>query len=324
MPHILVLGITKPAAIDPLLERDDITHEILLQATEADLLARVPEADAIMARLEPITRAVVDAAPRLRVVSRHGVGFDTVDVDALTRRGIPLTVTASANAVSVAEHALSLLFALRKQTVTLDRLVREQRWSERNEPRVFDIDGTTLFLVGFGRIGRKLTPRARALGMRVLVLDPYVADADVAAAGGERVRELATGLRQADAVSLHAPLTETTRGLLDAAAFAAMKPGAVLVNTARGGLVDEAALHAALCSGQLAGAGLDTLSAEPPPPDHPLLGLDNVVLSPHTAGMSLEAQHRMAVEITVNTLAALDGALSPSVVVNREVLSAGA
>ena len=323
MPHILVLGITTPAAVELLDQRDDVSYEILDDATEADVIEHAPQADGIMVRLEPITQAVVDAAPKLRVVSRHGVGFDTVDVAALTKRGIPLTITATANAVSVAEHALSLLFALRKQTLAMDRFARNDQWPDRDTVEILDIDSTTLLLIGFGRIGKKLAPRAQALGMRVLVLDPYVSEAEVGDAGCEPVKDLHEGLRKADAVSLHTPLTDATRHIMDARAFAAMKPESVLINTARGGLVDEEALFDALHTGQIAGAGLDTLQSEPPPADHPILGLDNVVLSPHAAGLSREAMHRMGVETTVNTLAGLDGELTPFVVVNREVLSAG-
>ena len=320
MPHVLILGINAPAATKLLEQRADITYEVVNGASEADIIKLAPHAEGIMVRLEPITRAVVDAASRLRVVSRHGVGFDTVDVEALTRRGIPLTVTATANAVSVAEHAISLLFALRKQTLALDRIVRLNRWSERNRVETLDLDGTSLLLVGFGRIGRKLAPRAQALGIRVMVLDPYVSEADARDAGCELVRDLHRSLGKADAVSLHSPLTGETRHVMDAGAFQAMKPGAVLINTARGGLVDEPALVDALRSGRLAGAGLDTLNMEPPDANHLLLTLDNVVLSPHSAGMSREAQHRMAVETTQNTLSGLDGTLQPTVVVNRNVL----
>ena len=320
MPHILVFGISAPAAIELLERREDISYEIVHDASEADVIKLAPKADGIMVRLEPVTQAVVDAAPGLRVVSRHGVGYDTVNVAALTKRGIPLTVTATANAVSVAEHAISLLFALRKQTLAMDRFVRESRWSERNTVESLDLDGTTLLLVGFGRIGRKLAPRAQALGMRVLVLDPYVSDAEASDAGCELVNDLHSSLGRADAVSLHTPLTDDTRDLMDARAFRALKPGSVLINTSRGGLVDENALLDALRSGHLAGAGLDTLRSEPPPPDHPLLLLENVVFSPHAAGMSREAQHRMAIETTENTLAGLDGTLTPQVVVNRTVL----
>ena len=321
MPHILVLGISTRAAIEILERRPDVTFEQVDGATEEDVVALAPRADGIMVRLEPITQAVVDAAPNLRVVSRHGVGFDMVDVDALTRRGIPLTITATANAVSVAEHTMSLLFALRKQTLVLDRLVRQNRWSERNTAETRELAGTTLFLVGFGRIGKQLASRALAFGTRVTVLDPYASHTDIRDAGCEPIADLHEGLGQADAVSLHTPLTEETANVMNAEAFAAIKPGSVFVNTARGGLVDEDALFDALQSGHLAGAGLDTLRSEPPPPDHPLLSMENVVFSPHAAGMSLEAQHRMAVETTENTLAGLDRTLVPSVVVNRSVLS---
>jgi len=321
MFHVLVLGDFNEVALELLDARDDVTYEVLTGGAPGEILEHAPAANAIMAMLEVIDRSVVEAAPSLRVVSRHGVGFDTVDVDALTERGIPLAVTATGNAVSVAEHAMSLLFAVRKQTVTLDRLVRDGRWSERGRHPIYDLHGTTLLILGFGRIGRQLAVRAKAFGIRVQALDPWVSDAEVEAAGGERVTDLHAALAGADAVSLHLPLSEETRGMFDAAAFAATKPGAVFINTARGGLVDEDALCEALRSERLAAAGLDTLQAEPPPDGHPLLALPNVVLSPHAAGMTEEARRRMATETAINALAGLDGRLTPEVVVNRSVLS---
>ena len=254
------------------------------------------------------------------MVSRHGVGHDSVDVDALTARRIPLAVAATANMVAVAEHAFAMLLALVKRSRQADRAVRAGRWGERHLLVPTELAGKTLLLVGLGRAGRQLTQRALAFGMRVLAVDPNLSPAQIKEAGAVPMAGLTTALPEADAVSVHLPLTSATRGLMGEAQLRAMRAHAVLINTARGGLVDETALVAALREGRIGGAGLDVLDQEPPSPEHPLLACENVLLSPHLAGVTAEATRRMAVEAAENVLAALAGRLDPAVCVNPEVL----
>jgi len=320
MPHILVVGALHADAMAQLDARPDVTYETVADAGEAELIARAAGADAFTVRTQRIPAAVIDAAPALKVVSRHGVGYDNVDLAALDRRGIPLTVTATANAVTVAEHSLSLMLALAKHTIAFDAAVRGDRWGDRLSRQAWELAERTLLIVGFGRIGRELAARARAFGMDVVVYDPFVDAAAAAAAGVGHAPDLMAALEAADVVSLHLPRTPETEGLIGAAELAAMRPTAVLINAARGGLIDEAALAAALKAGEIAGAGLDTFAVEPPAADHPLFALDNVVLSPHIGGVTGESLRRMGLETVANTLAALDGALDPAVVVNRQVL----
>lgn len=260
------------------------------------------------------------AAPRLRAVARIGVGYDTVDVAALTRRRIPLMVAGTANSPSVAEQALFFMLALAKRGAALDARVRAGHWRQGLTDFPVDLQGKSVLLIGFGRIGTRTAKLCRACGMKVVVFDPYVDVATVRAAECEPASTLDAALARADFVSLHCPKTDETRGLFDAARLARLKPGAYLINTARGGLVDELALHAALVSGKIAGAALDVLETEPPPSDHPLLGLPNVLVAPHMAGVTREAMDRMAVATVGNLLRALDGDPDPENVVNREVL----
>lgn len=306
-------------------ERPDVEVAITQHISGPGLAEAVRDAHGLLVRTAVIDKAVIDAAQVLEVVSRHGVGYDAVDVAALSARGIALTITPGANAVSVAEHAMFQMLALAKRCQEHDRGVREGRFNAlRGAMLPMDVQGKTLLILGFGRIGRLLAPRARAFGMRVLACDPYIDQAIIEAADCTAVTDFRAVLPQCDVVSVHTPLSEQTRGMLSVAEFAQMKSTALLLNTARGGIVDEDALAAALQAGRLAGAGIDVFASEPSPPDtsHPLFRCDNVILSSHCAGVSQEAGIRMGMMATQNILDAFDGKLSPDVVVNREILSA--
>lgn len=269
-------------------------------AEEVAALAARVGADAIISRQGPVTAAVMDAAPGLRVVARHGVGVDDVDLAEATRRGILVTRTPGANTQAVAEHTLALLLALAKALPALSAGVAAGGWRE-GAARVRDVAGLRLGLVGFGAIGRAVARLALPFGMRVLAYAPTPLDMP----GVEAVTSLAGLLARSDALSLHLPLRPDTRGLIGAAELAALPAGAFVLNTSRGGLVDEAALLAALESGHVAGAGLDVFEDEPPPPSHPLRGHARVICTPHVAGVtdgSLVAMGVMAAECVVAAL----------------------
>ena len=322
MPHILLTGTIHQAGMDVLAARPDVTVEPIEDSADADFLGRLPAADALIIRTAVVPAAAVEAAERLRVVSRYGVGYDNVPVDTLTRRGIPLTVVGNVNAVTVAEHTMFMMLALAKRCAAHDRAVRTGNWAIRNNFAAVELAGRTLLILGFGRIGREVARRALAFDLTVLVYDPYVGAAAVAAAGGRKIEDWRTALGEADVVSLHLPRTPETEGAIGAAELAAMRPGAFLINAARGGLVDEAALAAALRDKSIGGAGLDTFDAEPPSPDNPLLALDTVIVSPHCAGLTDECAARMGVAAARNALDGIDGRLDPALVVNRDVLAA--
>ncbi len=279
----------------------------------------IGDADAVVTRNAGLDAAAMEAAPRLRVIGVHGVGVDPVDVGRATALGIPVVNTPGTNARSVAEHALALALALARQLPAGDRAAREGRFDFKFHARLVELSGRTLGIVGAGTIGRLTARLARTgLGMRVLGWSPSGDARRLMRAGITPVADLDTLLAACDVVSLHVALTERTRGLLDARRLALMRPSAFLVNTARGGVVDEIALASALAEGRLAGAGLDVFRREPLPPDHPLLRAPNVVLSPHAAGSSEEALRRTALEVA--RLVLLVGAgRRPASLVNPEV-----
>ena len=231
--------------------------------------------------------------PQLLAVSSGGAGYDTVDVDACTRAGVAVVNQAGGNSAAVAEMTIGLMLAVSRRIVESDRRLRTERGFSRESLMGHDIGGKTLGLVGIGHIGSKVAVLARAFGMRVLAVDPLLPPEDIRARGAEPA-ELDALVGRADIVSLHCPLDDATRGMFDAKRLAAMKPGALFVSTARGGIHDERALVDALRSGHLAGAGLDVWDAEPPPLDHPLLALPGVVATFHTAGVSHEGRRNVA------------------------------
>jgi D-3-phosphoglycerate dehydrogenase len=262
----------------------------------------------------------LEAAQDMQVVARIGVGYDSVDVTALSRRKVPLMVAGTANSPSVAEQAMFMMLTLAKRAVELHALVKDGRWSTRLGLLPFDLFGKTVLIVGFGRIGTRTAKRCLAMEMTVQVYDPYKSAAEIKAAGCEPVADLDAALPRADFVTLHCPKTPETTGLFDAARLARMKPSAYLINTARGGIVVEKALHDALVAGKLAGAGLDVFEQEPPPLGHALFELPNVIIAPHVAGVTREALDRMGEQTARNMLSALDGEPIRQNVINQDVL----
>ena len=264
--------------------------------------------------------AELRVSPDIKVVARHGVGYDLVDVPALTRARVPLMITGIANSPSVAEHALYMMLELAKRGAAFHAMVVENRWSQRIAQGLpGDLFEKTVLIIGFGRIGTRLAKMCLALGMRVCIYDPYVDAAIIVATGGIPESNLNNALAKADFVSLNCPKTAKTTGLIGADQLARMKSTAFIVNTARGGILDEAALHVALTTKQIAGAGLDVTEREPPNPDNPLLKLPNVVLAPHMAGVTREALDRMAIAMVNNILSVLDGHPVMENVVNKEI-----
>ena len=260
------------------------------------------------------------ASRDMKVVTRIGVGYDAVDVPALSRSKVPLMVAGTANSPSVAEQALFMMLMLAKRATEMHGIVKDGTWGQRLGKLPFDLFGKTVLIIGFGRIGTRTAKRCLAMEMQVLVYDPYKPAADIEAAGCEPVDDLDAALPRADFVSIHCPKTPETVGMFDAARLKLMKPAAYLINTARGGLVDEKALYDALVSGKLAGAGLDVFAQEPPPLGHSLFDLPNVILAPHVAGVTREAVDRMSEQTARNILSALDGEPIRQHVINPDVL----
>ena len=318
MSQVVVVGKIHQSGFEVFKVRHDVNVYQLLNVDEQVMRKAAAEADAILIRTSRLSKEAIDGARRLKVVARHGVGFDNIDVAALTAKGIPLALVGNVNSTSVAEHALYLLLACMKNGVSYDRATREGRWSVRDSLSASDLKGKTLLIVGLGRIGREVALRAMAFGMRVAGFDPWVQ------AGSVNMDisfhdDLKSAVQEAHAISLHLPLTSDTANLFDRELIGLMRKDAVLISTARGGLIDEVALAEALHAGALKAAGLDVFETEPPAKDHPLYGLDNVVLSPHSAALTEECAERMAVISAQNCLDGLDGRLDPALLANPQV-----
>jgi D-3-phosphoglycerate dehydrogenase / 2-oxoglutarate reductase len=307
--------------VDLLRRRDDIEVQVYPAGIkQSELLPMLSDAAGIALSGTPYRQAEMDASPAMQVVARIGVGYDTVEVPALTARRVPLMVAGTANSTSVAEHAFHLMMALAKRTPALDAMVRKGNWGDRHAGLPMELSGKTVLIVGFGRIGTRSARRCQGFDMNVLIFDPYVPAEKIADAGCERVTDLDATLPNADFVSIHCPKNPETVGMFNAARLARMKRGAFIVNTARGGIIDEPALHAALSSGQLAGAGLDVFDMEPTPVNNTLLELDTVITSPHMAGVTTESVAGMAMVTAENILSVLDDKPNRDNVINKEVL----
>jgi D-3-phosphoglycerate dehydrogenase len=272
--------------------------------TEDDLVALCRRHDpvAIIVRYGKVGAAVMDAAPSLKVISKHGSGTDTIDKAAAAARGIQVVAAVGANAAAVAEHALALLLACAKSVVALDARMHAGHWDKATHKSV-ELEGRTVGLIGLGAIGLRFARMADAMGMRVLGFDPYAKGVP----GYVQTVDLATIWAESDAISLHCPLTADNARLLNAQTLAACKRGVMIVNTARGGLIDEAALLQAIRSGQVASAGLDSFAVEPLAAPHPFHGERRITLSPHIGGVTADAYVKMGVGAAQNALAVLRG-----------------
>ena len=283
---------------------------------EQELIGLLPGVFGTIAGGEPYTERVFAAAPELRVVARMGVGYDKVDVAAATRHGVAICMGFGTNHQAVADHAFALMAGLANRLLSYHNEVMEGRWGGHFQPGLWR---TTVGIIGLGRIGRALARRCQGFEMRILAYDA-VPDTAYAGAHGIELVDLATLFQEADFVSVNAPLTPQTEKIVNREHLALMKPSAFVINTARGGLVDEAALYEALAAGRIAGAGLDVFEVEPLPPDSPLRRLSNVLLTPHCAGGSIEAVVAMANRCVDNILAVRDGRLLGEDLLNPEAL----
>jgi D-3-phosphoglycerate dehydrogenase len=290
---------------------------ILSQPDEAGLLREIAEADALLVRM-PVTAEAIRAGKRLRVVARHGVGLDYIPVDVCTELGIPVTFTPDANTESVAEHVIGSMIALAHRIGAADRAIRQGNWSWRDKNVGLDLFGRTLGIIGFGRIGSRVSEVAhQAFRMNVLVHDPHLRPDFAVPAGVTRVG-LDELLNRSDFVTVHVPLTPKTKHMLNSDRIGSMKRGSFLINAARGGLVETEALAKALANHHLAGAALDVLEDEPPRPDNPLLGLENVLITPHSAALTEEAMSRMGMTAAEDIVRVLRGESARNVA-NRQI-----
>ena len=325
MQRVLVIGQIHEAGLKILNDYKGLDVEVITDPGADIPVVKIEEADALLIRYGVLSEADIENAEHLRVVSRHGVGCDNLPVDALSARGIPVTIVGPVTAISVAEQTLAMMLSLSKKIAQYDQAVRHGNWSIRDSLAISELAGKTLMLLGFGRIGSEVAKRAQAFDMDVLIYDPFVSADVTAAAGVVKVDDWREVLGRVDVLSVHLPLSAESRNIIDAEVLSLMKPTAILLNAARGGLVDESALYQALSSRMAAGgAGIDTFATEPPSLDTPLLSLPNVVVSPHSASLTEEAAKRMGVVAANNVIAGLEDKLDPALIFNRQALQESA
>jgi len=307
-PVIAVTDTVFPS-LDPAkaaLARLNPTYRMSKSVNADDIVAVAKDADAVLVTYAKLTRDVLMQLTRCRAIGRFGLGVDNIDLPTAKEKGIAVNYVPDYCIREVSDHAMALLLALIRKIPLSNKLVQSGRWEMPAVVPIRRIEGTVLGLIGFGHIPRLVAPKAQAFGMKVISYDPFAKPEVLRAAGVEGV-DLDTLLKTSDYVSVHAPLLPATRGMLNAAAFSKMKKGAYVVNTARGPLIDEPDLIAALDSGQVGGAGLDVVATEPLAKDSPLLGRDNVIISPHTAFYSIEALNELQTKCATDVARVLSG-----------------
>ncbi len=304
MFKVLIPDDLSAAGLEVLSADPAVSVHVVKKMPRAALLEEIGEYDALIVRSETkVDAEVIERGKRLRVIGRAGIGVDTIDVEAATRRGIIVMNTPQANTIATCEHTIAMMLALARNIPQADASLRRGEWT-RSKFLGVQLHGHVLGVIGFGRIGTQVARRAQALGMEVLAYDPFISE-EAARANKVALVSLDELLAQSDFVTLHSSLTPGSRGLLDAAAIAKMKPGARVINVARGALVDMQALYEALASGKLAGAALDVFEEEPPDVSHPIFSLPNVVVTPHLGASTIEAQRDVSIQIAEQVLDAL-------------------
>ena len=315
--RVVISEYIDPSGLDILRGGADVLF--LPDTTGLRLIDAVGEAHGLGVRVVRVTAELMDVARHLKVIAKHGVGYDNIDVAAATQRGIVVVTTPKANSISVSEHIVALMLGLANRVCAADADLKAGRFRKREDYIGVELKGKTLGVVGIGRIGSETVTKCRmGFGMNVIAYDPYVPPERFRTLGCERSDDLARVIGEADFLTLCVPLTAETKGMLGARELALMKPTSFLINTSRGGTVDEEALYGALVAGRLAGAGMDVFVDEPPTANHPLLSLDNFIATPHVAGATVEAMRRMATDLADEILRVFRGE-RPLYPVNPEV-----
>ena len=302
--------------IDLLNKHPNFEYEIISDVSEKNLINKLPQFDACTLRVSKLDEKILKSCNKLKVISRHGVGYDNVDLNYIKRNNITLLVTATANAVAVAEHVISMFLSISKSIEKYDTEVRDGNFkSNAKKIKTFEMLNKNILIAGFGRIGKKLISRCLAFNTKVYVYDPYVDEKIIKDNGGIKVNSIIEGLKIADYVSLHMPLTKDTKNLINYSILKQMKKNAIIVNTARGGIINEIDLDKALNESLIFGAGLDVFEKEPINLDNPLLKNKKVVLSPHSATFTDECTSRMGIETTKNIIDFFENKIDKSMIV---------
>ena len=315
---ILVVQGLHEQGLEMLKKRTDIEFNVLMSDDENEILEAAKDVNGITVRTAKISSKIIEAANKLQVVSRHGVGYDSIDLVSLNNKKIPLTIAAHSNMISVSEQAMFFLLALSKNVFYYDDFTRKGDWTNRWDVKAWDLAQKNILVVGFGRIGSNFVKRALAFDMNVFVYDPYVKKEKIKISGAIPVDNIIENLPKMDAITLHCPKNNETTDLFTKKELDLMKKSSFIINCARGGILNEEDLYEALINKKIAGAGLDVFDVEPTPSSNPLFKLKNVILSPHIEGVTVESTLRMATETVQNVLDVLDDKINQSVVVNNK------
>jgi D-3-phosphoglycerate dehydrogenase len=295
----------------------DYEYELITDTSENNLIKKLPYFDACTLRVSKLNENILKHCSKLKAISRHGVGYDNVDINFIKKNNISLLVTATANAVAVAEHVISMFLSLSKSISKYDSEVRMGNFkSNADKIQTFELFNKNILIAGFGRIGKKLISRCLAFDTNVYIYDPYVDEKIVKEYGGIKIDKIDDGLKIADYVSLHMPLTNETKNLINYSVLKTMKKNSIIINTARGGIINELELEKALNEGLIFGAALDVFSKEPVEKNNPLLKNKKVILSPHSATFTDECTSRMAIETTKNIIDFFENKIDKSMIVN--------
>ena len=299
---ILVIQNIHQEGINLLKGNSSYEFEIFDEINE-DLKQKIVDCDAISIRTAKLPSEIISSAKKLQVISRHGVGYDNIDLKSTKEIGATLTITATANAVAVAEHVMFMLLNISKRKDMYDQSVKLGKFNDRNKlPKTIELWGKNILIAGFGRIGQALIKRCLGFEMNVYVYDPYINDEKIKSLGGKKVNDLKEAVKEMDAISLHMPLNDETKNIVNYDLLRSMKTNCIVVNAARGGIINEVDLDKALRENLIFGAGLDVFETEPPKSDNPLLKNDKVFLSPHTAAFTEECMIRMGKETIQNII----------------------
>lgn len=316
MKNILIIQPIDKSGIEILENHPDYNFEIIDGTDLEEIKKKIIECDGISIRTAKLPAEVIRGAKNLKIISRHGVGYDNIDLEAAKEKNITISITATANAVAVAEHVMFMLLNISKRKDMYDKTVKSGRFNDRNKlPKTIELWNKNILIMGFGRIGKSLIKRCIGFEMNVYIYDPFVSKEEIESLGGKKIEDLKAGVKKMDALTLHMPLNEKTKNIINYDVLKNMKKNCIIINASRGGIINESDLNKSLNENKIFGAGLDVFDTEPPDNDNPLLKNDKTFLSPHTAAFTEECMVRMGKETIQNIIDFFDKKLEKSKIV---------
>ena len=316
MKNILIIQPIDKSGIEILENHPDYNFEIIDGTDLEEIKKKIIECDGISIRTAKLPAEVIRGAKNLKIISRHGVGYDNIDLEAAKEKNITISITATANAVAVAEHVMFMLLNISKRKDMYDKTVKSGRFNDRNKlPKTIELWNKNILIMGFGRIGKSLIKRCIGFEMNVYIYDPFVSKEEIESLGGKKIEDLKEGVKKMDALTLHIPLNEKTKNIINYDVLKNMKKNCIIINASRGGIINENDLNKSLNENKIFGAGIDVFDTEPPDNENPLLKNDKTFLSPHTAAFTEECMVRMGKETIQNIIDFFDKKLEKSKIV---------